>query len=562
MRVITFYSFKGGVGRTLACANFGLYLAKTGQKVVLADMDFEAPGLDAKFFPDATTNISNGLLDQITAFQQGAPLPNLSPIPLPLSEEVTRSGGKLHLIPAGNYGALDKYHQVLSSLRWDFLLKTEEGLAFWFDLLERIKTELQPDVLVIDSRTGITEVGGLCTQVLPDTVLLFSSTSPESMKGTRRIYERIRTSQLVKEMRSGASIDVRIVLTRVPRPKDPEAFDRQMKLRLNLEVPKLYYLFADADLATDEYIAMNRSAPNGQSILSDYVDLFAALNPEDTADYVKSRLASFRTGLTLRKEAESRYVIQELLTLFPRSEVYLEAARYYRLVKESEQSILNYVHYLSGVPNHKDIILELAEVCTTVPLASLGDYRDPITRSLALIGPEVMEPATLALFGALTKLPEHLQSIVSSIEGDPAKLTAEVYRRTLFRALDDMGQWEKLAGSATDIDLKDPTLQRILAKAYAKIRAPEKALQIIHRLQLREPTEVMLILEILYDLRGDVGKAELRKAIEGNRRISPYMTRYAASLVDHPTSSHRDDAEFRSWARDLLNERTSTSRTS
>src|SRR5439155_26319544 len=78
MRVITFYSYKGGVGRTLACANFGIYLAKTGQKVVLADMDFESPGLDSKFFSDATTNISNGLLDQITAFQHGKPLPNLS----------------------------------------------------------------------------------------------------------------------------------------------------------------------------------------------------------------------------------------------------------------------------------------------------------------------------------------------------------------------------------------------------------------------------------------------------------------------------------------------------
>ena len=49
MRAVTFYSYKGGVGRTLACANFGLYLAKMGQKVVLMDMDFEAPGLDSKF---------------------------------------------------------------------------------------------------------------------------------------------------------------------------------------------------------------------------------------------------------------------------------------------------------------------------------------------------------------------------------------------------------------------------------------------------------------------------------------------------------------------------------
>ena len=39
----------------------------------------------------------------------------------------------------------------------------------------------------------------------------------------------------------------------------------------------------------------------------------------------------------------SRRVIQELLTLFPRAEVYLEAARYYRLVKEAEDSVVNYL---------------------------------------------------------------------------------------------------------------------------------------------------------------------------------------------------------------------------
>src|SRR5258708_4325325 len=297
MRVITFYSYKGGVGRTLACANFGLYLASTGFKVVVADMDFEAPGLDSKFFGDGTTNISYGLLDQITAFQQGLPLPNLSPIGIHLSEEVIRSGGKLHLIPTGNYCAPDKYYESISGLNWGYLL-SERGLSFWFDLLSRIENQLQPDVLVIDSRTGLTEVAGLCTQVLPDTVLLLTSTSPESLAGTRRMYELIQKSRLIKEQRGQrTNVDLRVVVTRVPRPKDVEAFDRQMKQRFILEVPRLYYLFADSDLATTEFLAMDQSAGKVSSILADYVELFATLKPEDTLDYIKSRLVSFREGL-------------------------------------------------------------------------------------------------------------------------------------------------------------------------------------------------------------------------------------------------------------------------
>src|SRR5207249_10441088 len=58
-----------------------------------------------------------------------------------------------------------KYYETLSSLDWKFLLRSERGLSFWFDLLDRIRNQFQPDVLVIDSRTGFTEIGGLCTQM-------------------------------------------------------------------------------------------------------------------------------------------------------------------------------------------------------------------------------------------------------------------------------------------------------------------------------------------------------------------------------------------------------------
>src|SRR5947208_1944895 len=48
-RIVTFYSYKGGVGRTLALANIGVLLAKRGKRVLLMDWDLEAPGLDRYF---------------------------------------------------------------------------------------------------------------------------------------------------------------------------------------------------------------------------------------------------------------------------------------------------------------------------------------------------------------------------------------------------------------------------------------------------------------------------------------------------------------------------------
>ncbi|MCY4656841.1 MAG: ParA family protein, partial [Gammaproteobacteria bacterium] len=46
MYVVTFYSFKGGVGRTMALVNTAVHLAQNGRRVLLVDFDLEAPGLD------------------------------------------------------------------------------------------------------------------------------------------------------------------------------------------------------------------------------------------------------------------------------------------------------------------------------------------------------------------------------------------------------------------------------------------------------------------------------------------------------------------------------------
>ena len=47
MYVATFYSFKGGVGRTLALLNVAYELADSGLKVLVVDFDLEAPTIHA-----------------------------------------------------------------------------------------------------------------------------------------------------------------------------------------------------------------------------------------------------------------------------------------------------------------------------------------------------------------------------------------------------------------------------------------------------------------------------------------------------------------------------------
>ena len=48
--ICTFYSYKGGVGRSMALANVADRLCRYGLKTLIVDFDLEAPGLE-RYFP-------------------------------------------------------------------------------------------------------------------------------------------------------------------------------------------------------------------------------------------------------------------------------------------------------------------------------------------------------------------------------------------------------------------------------------------------------------------------------------------------------------------------------
>src|SRR5215467_4520903 len=71
-QVITFYSYKGGTGRTMALANVAWILAANGKRVLAVDWDLESPGL-LRFFspfmdPSALTS-TPGVIDMIQEYE-------------------------------------------------------------------------------------------------------------------------------------------------------------------------------------------------------------------------------------------------------------------------------------------------------------------------------------------------------------------------------------------------------------------------------------------------------------------------------------------------------------
>src|SRR5262245_49578402 len=75
--IITFYSYKGGVGRSMALANIAELLYRRGLRVIVVDWDLEAPGLENYFLSEeqelemARTQL--GVIDLLTAYKRQFP---------------------------------------------------------------------------------------------------------------------------------------------------------------------------------------------------------------------------------------------------------------------------------------------------------------------------------------------------------------------------------------------------------------------------------------------------------------------------------------------------------
>ncbi len=335
MRTITFYSYKGGVGRTLAAANFAVYLAKLGLKTVVIDFDLEAPGIDAKFPLLKVPAEQKGILDYILNYQLNNEDPgSVKQICLQVPIESLDNTLPLWLIPAGQYLS-EEYYRKLSQLDWSFIFSEErDGVAFFQQFLAHIKQELKADFVIIDSRTGITEIAGLCTQQLADEVVMLSSLSSESIRVTKHIKYIIQQSKIAKAL--GKSIDVKVVVTRVPKPEDLETFKRECCANFETEETKLFFLFSSPDLERKEFIAIIERDKD-EELFSNYVRLFYGLNIELADQNIRAEIKQLSSSLLLISPEESEKKILELAATYPHPEAYRTAIHFFSFTRKDKE---------------------------------------------------------------------------------------------------------------------------------------------------------------------------------------------------------------------------------
>jgi cellulose biosynthesis protein BcsQ len=225
--ICTFYSYKGGVGRSMALANAADILARRGLRVLMIDFDLEAPGLE-QYFPIPQERVLRrlGLLDLLLSYKQAMSATEEAPdepafkrlqelFLQPVYGQLP-AGGKLDLLHAGQRGdaqQLARYALDLRMFDWQDFYLNWEGEAF-FEWLRRTLVPDLYDVVLVDSRTGVTEMGGICAYQLADAIVMFCAANKQNLDGTRSLVADF-FSPRVTARRRNRPLQVLIVPARI-----------------------------------------------------------------------------------------------------------------------------------------------------------------------------------------------------------------------------------------------------------------------------------------------------------------------------------------------------------
>lgn len=194
----------------MALVNVAVELASRGKKVLVVDFDLEAPGLTTfDLFENARTK--RGVVDYVTDYAASLSSPNVTHYVEDCTCNLPSIEGKLWIMSAGLKNPT--YPVRLNDINWLDLYESKDGYLFFEDLKNQWKQYLNPDYVLIDSRTGHTDIGGICTRQLPDAVALMFFPNNQNIDGLISVVADIRAE--AKSVPSKA-INMHFVLSNVP----------------------------------------------------------------------------------------------------------------------------------------------------------------------------------------------------------------------------------------------------------------------------------------------------------------------------------------------------------
>lgn len=235
--VVTFYSYKGGMGRTTTMIAYALSLAVNDneskkKRVVIIDCDLEAPGYLNFFDLSEHNGLRSGKKNGLVEFFSDAQLTS-NPEELDINDYIVNVGddnknnfaynhlSNVWLVPAGN---LNEGYTELSGEtdRNDYLeglakvnLSSVNTIVKYFNiLLDRINETIEPDIILLDSRTGFNDVFGTAALYLSSCVVGFFGFSRQTQPGLMTLLREYYKAQ--------NSFNLQLVFSILPEQSDNE----------------------------------------------------------------------------------------------------------------------------------------------------------------------------------------------------------------------------------------------------------------------------------------------------------------------------------------------------
>lgn len=326
---VTFYSYKGGVGRSMALANVAGRLARLGRRVVMIDFDLEAPGLDS--FEEFGKGRRAGVVEYIHRFLEEKKTP-------PIDEFVhecpanARVRGKLWLMPSGCKD--EHYAARLHRINWAAMYNAHIAQPLIANWKTAIENTYSPDYVFIDSRTGLTDVGGVCTLHFPDIDVLFFTLNEQNIEGTAAVLKTISQAS------ASRPIDVITVVSPIPNlTKESSVIGDRLaaaETRLGGKIKASIGYFAPVSLKEQVWTLDNQSVQ--PAILPAYHALADKIT-QRTRDGIDFYLGQAKDVITTGDIENARDISKALLEQYgERIDALQTAARLLRMLGEKDRS--------------------------------------------------------------------------------------------------------------------------------------------------------------------------------------------------------------------------------
>ncbi|MBF0402468.1 MAG: AAA family ATPase [Nitrospirae bacterium] len=365
MLTVTFYSYKGGVGRTLALLNAAYVLAKGAAKVAILDFDLEAPGVDTvdPFRPNEKPS-KGGIVEYITAYSiPKNPNPDELPSLVDYSYTVTldKVDKAVTVIPAGLKD--QNYQRCYSALHWKQLFTQKRGAEFFVKLKEKIVEEFKPDYLLVDARTGLADISGITTHRLADLVVLVFNFNPQNTDGILKAYYSLINSKrkfAINILPVASPVPIKDITNNPGFLKIYDDIRRDVSEKMKYTVGgKLFQLDYNPLLAISDRV-FTKDLPE-DPLSEQYNDIIKIIKDvfEDDIPYYFSKIKQY---IYDDKTEEAVNFSKELLTMRPGDErVYVYYANLL-IEKESYNEAISVLEGAEGLDKNSSVLDAIANI--------------------------------------------------------------------------------------------------------------------------------------------------------------------------------------------------------